>query len=311
MNKYIFLKDKYSPKKIDDLHLNKNIITLLKNFVKINNLNLLFVSNPETCKTTLIRVLIKHYYNDNDNVNENILYINSLKENGISYYRNDVKNFCQTKSSIYNKKKTIIIDDLDTINEQTQQIIRYYIDNYSNNINILSSCINIQKIIDSIQSRLNIIKINNISYKICKNENMLFDLETKDFIINISNYSISTMINYIEKMKLLDNGLNIKLCKDICTNISYSNFEKYILECKEKNLINSINIIKSLYYIGYTVIDILDNIYSFINITTLLNEEEKYEIIKLICKYIIVFNNIHENEIELYFLTNNIIKILT
>ena len=324
MNDYIFLKNKYSPKNLDDLYLNKNIILLLKNLVNISNLNLLFLSNSGTCKTTLINVLLNYYYNFNNinNINiksdENILYINSLKDNGISYYRNDVKIFCQTKSSIPNKKKTIIIDDLDIINEQTQQVIRFYLDNYSKNINVISSCNNINKIIDSIQSRLNIIKINNINNeimtnifkKICKNENMFFDKSTEDYIINISNYSISTMINYIEKIRLLNNGTDINLCKNICTNISYNNFEKYILECKNNNLINAINIIKLLNNLGYTVIDILDNMYLFINVTNSIDEEKKYKIIKIICKYIKIFHNIHENEIELYFFTNNIIKIL-
>ena len=320
MNNYTFLKNKYSPKKLDDLYLNKNIIFLLKNLVKINNLNILFVSSTETCKTTLINVLIKYYYNNiNIKSNENILYINSLKDNGISYYRNEVKVFCQTKSSIINKKKTIIIDDLDSINEQTQQVIRYYIDNYRKNINVISSCNNIQKIIDSIQSRLDIIKLNNVNYedmnnifnKICKNENLNFNNNDKNFIINISNNSISTMINCIEKIRLLDNvpGTDTNI-KNICTNISYNNFENYFIECKKQNLMNAINIIKLLNTIGYTVIDILDNIYLYVNNTNIINEKQKYEIIKVICKYIKVFNNIHENDIELYFLTNNIIKLL-
>lgn len=340
MENYYFLKNKYYPKTLNDLCLDKKIIILLKNLIKLNNLNLLFISNPGTCKTTLINIILKYYYNDQfidyDNLidenfindysnycdvnkyNENILYINSLKDNGISYYRSEVKTFCQTKSSIINKKKTIIIDDLDTINEQTQQIIRNYIDNYSSNINVLSSCNSIQKIIDPMQSRLNIIKINNINIdnmsnifdNICKNEKMLFDTETKDYIINISHYSISTMINYIEKIRLLNSGLSLNLCKNICTNISYTNFEKYILACKNNDLVNAINIIMSLNHIGYSVIDILDNIYLFVNITNILTEEQKYEIIKIICKYIKIFHNIHENDIELYFFTNNIINIL-
>lgn len=317
MNKYIFLKDKYSPKILDDLYLNINTINLLKNLIKINNLNILFMSNTGTCKTTLINILLKKYYLNDKNINENVLYINSLKDNGISYYRNDVKTFCQTRSTIINKKKMLIIDDLDTMNEQIQQIIRYYIDNYSNNINILSSCNNIQKIIDPIQSRLNIIKLdnininnmNNIFIKISKKECLNFDEETKNFLIDISNYSISTLINYIEKIKLCDSGTSLKLCKNICTNISYNIFEKYFFECKNNNLINSINIITSLNLTGYSVIDILDSMYLFVNTTNILNDNEKYEIIKLICKYIKVFHNIHENDIELYFFTNNIIKL--
>ena len=42
----------------------------------------------------------------------------------------------------------------------------------------------------------------------------------------------------------------------------------------------------------------------------MLKEEAKYEIIKLICKYIIIFYNIHEEEIELAIFTNNLIQLL-
>ncbi len=40
------------------------------------------------------------------------------------------------------------------------------------------------------------------------------------------------------------------------------------------------------------------------------NEESRYKIIKLITYYINIFNNLHEENIELLFLTNSIIKIL-
>ena len=56
--------------------------------------------------------------------------------------------------------------------------------------------------------------------------------------------------------------------------------------------------------------DILDNYFVFIKITNLLNENEKYNIISFICKYITIFHNIHEDQIELALFTNNLIKIL-
>ena len=90
--------------------------------------------------------------------NDNVLHINSLKEQGIHYYRNEVKIFCQTASSFINKKKIVVLDDLDLINEQSQQVFRNCIDKYSHNVHFLSSCNNTQKVIDSIQSRKIIIK---------------------------------------------------------------------------------------------------------------------------------------------------------
>jgi len=54
--------------------------------------------------------------------------------------------------------------------------------------------------------------------------------------------------------------------------------------------------------------DILDNYFLFIKVTNNLSEDEKYKIIPFICKYITIFHNIHEDEIELALFTNNLIQ---
>jgi hypothetical protein len=80
--------------------------------------------------------------------------------------------------------------------------------------------------------------------------------------------------------------------------------------CKQNNLNQSIILINNIYENGYSVIDIIDSYYSFVKITDILTDDEKYKIIKIICKYIIKFNYLHEHKIELIFLTNNIIELL-
>lgn len=54
----------------------------------------------------------------------------------------------------------VVIDDIDMLNEQCQQIIRNYIDHYSNNVHFLFSSYSIQKVLDSLQSRVIIIRLN-------------------------------------------------------------------------------------------------------------------------------------------------------
>ena len=56
--------------------------------------------------------------------------------------------------------------------------------------------------------------------------------------------------------------------------------------------------------------DILDTYFLFIKSTKILSEHNKYLIIKLLCKYIIIFYNVHEDEIELALFTNNLTNIL-
>lgn len=94
-------------------------------------------------------------------------------------------------------------------------------------------------------------------------------------------------------------------------NISFLTFDEYTKFILTSQLLPAINIVYDLYDKGYSVMDILDNYFIFIKTTTKLTEEQKYKIIPYLCKYITIFNNIHEDEIELSLFTNNLIKILS
>ena len=153
--------DKFQPMFFKDFEMDEDITEILNIMISINKMNILFVGDISCGKTSLLNALIREYYTGYNpkQYNENILYINSLKEQGINYYRNDVKTFCQTCSVIKNKKKIVVLDDIDFINEQSQQVFRNCIDKFSHNVHFISSCSNIQKVIESIQSRFTIIKI--------------------------------------------------------------------------------------------------------------------------------------------------------
>ena len=312
-----FLK-KYQPVFFKDFTIDDAYIELLNTLIKMNNLNILLVGNSGCGKTSLLYATIREYYQMSNIPKQNVLYINNLKEQGIQYYRTEVKTFCQTPSAIFGKKKFIILDDIDSINDQSQQVFRNCIDKYSHNVHFLASCSNTQKVIDSIQSRCTIIKIK----PICKNflkiifnkikntEKLNIDNNSEEFILNICNNSIRLLINYMEKFKLLGINITETKVKEICTNISFYEFEKYTEEWyKNKNLPFSIQIIYSIYNKGYSVMDILDSYFTFIKITNILNETIKYKVIKLILKYIALFHTLHENEIELALFTNELLKI--
>ena len=291
---------------------------MLDTLIEMNTLNILFIGDSGTGKTSLIEATIREYYDLDVIPKNNVLYINSLQEQGISYYRNEVKTFCQTSSSIYNRKKFIILDDIDLINEQSQQVFRNCIDKYSHKVNFLASCSNIQKTIESIQSRCTLIRLKankkdtlkTIVKKIKIAENIQITKEAEDFITTICNNSIRLVINYLEKFSLLDNKINLNMAKQICTNISYYDFERYTnMWYKKKDIDASYKIINDIFNKGYSVMDILDSYFQFIKITSILDETIKYKIIKEICKYIALFHTLHENEIELLFFTQDLIHL--
>lgn len=307
---------KYRPKTLEEFEINPQLIELLNTLIKSDLLNILLIGNQGSGKTTLINCIIKKYYGENYDSN-NILVINSLKDQGITYYKTEVKTFCQTMSSIPNKKKIIVLDDIDNINEQGQQVFKNCIDKYSKNVNFIASCCNIQKIIESYQSKQIIIKIKPLEQqylktfinKVCLIENIQLEAKALDFLLLLCNNSIQTSISYLEKFKLLNEYITYNIAVNTCTNISFNDFINYINLCKSGNLVDSIEVLTIIYNNGFSVVDILDNLYFFIKLTDILIEKEKYEIIKLICKYIIIFYNIHEEEIELVMFTNNLIKL--
>lgn len=317
---YKLFVNKFQPVYFDDFGIDEEIIQILRTLILMDNLNILLIGNMASGKTALLTTLIREYYTgfSSKEYEGNILYINSLKEQGINYYRTDVKTFCQTCSTIKNKKKIVVLDDIDIINEQSQQVFRNCIDKFSHNVHFISSCSNIQKVIESLQSRFTIIKIKplkrenliHIINKIKTVEGIEIEPDAEEFIINISNYTVKILVNYMEKFKLLGEKITLKLASQMCTNISFFTFEEYTKLMKNNKLDDSIKLIYEIYDKGYSVMDILDNYFLFVKTTKLLNDDEKYKIIPYICKYITVFHNIHEDEIELALFTNNLIGIL-
>jgi DNA polymerase III delta prime subunit len=280
------------------------------------------VGSQSSGKTTLLYAMIREYYHlkKEDNIQEtNILFINQLKEQGINYFRNEMKTFCQSKCSIHGKKKMIVIDDIDNLNEQSQQVFRNYIDKYKHNIHIICSCTNIQKVIESIQSRVHIIQLHLPEYeqietlmqKIIQEMKIPIEEDALNKIkstIKTENENIVQMIFKMEKMYIYHNDTPIQLdeINKMTSNIKKEDLDNYIKHVKNGELKESIQILQNME--GYSVIDILDHLYTHIKDTPQLTETHKYEIIPFLCKYITIFNKIHEDHIELAIFTNDLIK---
>lgn len=313
---------KYRPHTIDQFCHESNIASTLKTLFDIDDLNMLIIGNIGAGKTTILNIIIREYYgfNRTQSIPEtNIMIINSLKEQGIQFYRNEMKTFCQTHSSIYGKKKMVIIDDIDMINEQSQQVFRNYIDKYKHNVHFITTCSNIQKVIESIQSRIHIIRIQPPTRsqieitmdRIISEERIQITLDAKQYLLAFCQNSIRTLISNLEKMYILNEEIDLDKCCALYSDISFQEFEKYLDLLKTNNIHDAIHVLNDIYDFGYSVIDILDYFFTFVKSTGILTEDEKYRITKIICKQITVFYNIHEDSIELAILSKKILEIFT
>ena len=109
-----FLK-KYQPKQLKEFQKDKDIIDIIKILVDMESLNILLIGDHGSGKTSLVDAIIRQYYKTDTIKDNNVIYINNLKDQGIQYYRTEVKIFCQIPSTIPGKKKIIVLDDIDNI----------------------------------------------------------------------------------------------------------------------------------------------------------------------------------------------------
>jgi len=319
------LINKYKPKNITDFYFPKNIENLVNTIVNTEQYNLLITGNHSTGKTSLIKLLVSKYYNipikDDDNkidtLNNNILFVTPLKDIGIHNFRSEIKIFCQTYCTIKNKNKFVIIDDIDLMNDQIQQVMRNIIDSYKNNVYFICSCTNSSKVIENIQSRLFILKLPNTNSERLKliydriNKIEQFNIENNeviDILIKLSNNSPAVLINYLDVFILLDTQITKVKMLELCTTINFSLYDKYFDLLNQHNIGESIHCLMSFTYQGYSVMDVYDSMFNYIKFTEKISEETKYTIIPIICKYITIFHELHEDEIELAFFTNTIYK---
>jgi len=75
---------------LQDFEMDAKLLELIQILIKMDNLNILFVGNSGCGKTSLISAIVRDYY-DNMDYKDNVMYINTLKDQGISYYRSEVK----------------------------------------------------------------------------------------------------------------------------------------------------------------------------------------------------------------------------
>ena len=296
--------NKYKPTNIENMFLNSKIKELIINVIVKRNVNILLLGNNETGKTILMNILNKRITNS--------ILINNLKENGINTFRTDIKLYCQ----LTEKKKTILIDDYDRITESSQYIVKTLMDKYEN-ILFISTIRDIKKLIEPLKHKFFVVKLDCITNEFLKklmnivleNENIPLSEKTKDYIINISEFSINRMYNYLEKIKLLEENKSHEEYLKILTNISYYTFDKILILCKEKKKKDVYIEFNNIFDKGYSILDIFDFFFKFIKNVKNIDESIRYKIIKLLCEYISISDSINELDTELLLFSYELVEL--
>ena len=143
--------EKYRSTDLNTYVGNENIKKTIAQYISQNDIqNLIFNGPAGTGKTTLAKLIVK-------NIECDYLYINASDERGIETIRDKVSGFASTMS--FKPLKVVILDEADFLTIQAQASLRNVIETFSRTTRFIMTCNFVERIIDPLQSRCQVLKI--------------------------------------------------------------------------------------------------------------------------------------------------------
>jgi len=215
--------EQYRSKALDEYVGNEQLKQIVHQYLKNNDLqNLLLYGTPGTGKTTLAKLIV-------NNFNCDYLYINASDERGIDTIRDKVQGFASSAS--FKPIKIIILDEADFLTIQAQASLRNIIETYSRTTRFILTCNYLERIIDPLQSRCQVLKITPPSKKevaqhvsaILDQEDVNYELEDLALVVNKHYPDIRKILNTCQ-VNTVDGGANdlyLKIDKTVLASNSY------------------------------------------------------------------------------------------
>ena len=243
------LVEKYRPNVLENYVGNENIKKSISKYLEQNDIqNLIFYGPAGTGKTTLAKLIV-------NNLDCDHIYINASDERGIETIRDKVSSFASVAS--FKSLKVVILDEADFLTIQAQASLRNIIETFSRTTRFILTCNYVERIIDPLQSRCQVLKVvpptkkdvaKHLSW-ILGEEKIEYDindlvplinqyypdlrkcintiqLSTQDSILNLDQ-SILVSSNYIDKViDELKSKANFKTIRQIIADANVSDYEE-------------------------------------------------------------------------------------
>jgi len=184
MKQHSIWNEKYRPNDLTTFIGNEQLKDIISQYLDKNDLiNMLFYGPPGCGKTTLAKLIV-------NNLDCDYLFLNASDERGIDTIREKVQGFASSAS--FKPIKIIILDEADFLTIQAQASLRNIIETFSRTTRFILTCNYLERIIDPLQSRCQVLKITPPSKKdvakhianILDKESISHELEDLVLVVN-------------------------------------------------------------------------------------------------------------------------------
>ena len=276
--------EKYRPRKVDDLILDKIIATKIASIIKNKDIpNIIFTGKSGVGKTSTIHCIARAIYPRE--YHESIIELNASDDRGIKSVHETIINFCKRKVEFkegYAQHKLLILDEADNITSKAQRLINSIMEKYPLT-RFAFTCNNSSDIIESILSRCIIIRFNKpptdnfitrIKY-ICSNEAIEYDEEALHYIFNMCQKDLRKTINMLELIHNSENKITIDNILKISDIPSQELLENLLQNIMKKDIKNICVLINNMQQQGYYSLDVLLHFIQFIKNYNKFSEEQE------------------------------------
>ncbi len=212
------LVEKYRPSKLENYVGNENIKKSISKYLDQNDIqNLIFYGPAGTGKTTLAKLCVQNLDCDH-------LYINASDERGIETIRDKVQGFASVAS--FKPLKVVILDEADFLTIQAQASLRNIIETFSRTTRFIMTCNFVERIIDPLQSRCQVLKIVPPTKKdVAKHLNWILQQESIKHDINdlvpLVNHYYPDLRKCINTIQLSTQDNTLKLDQSVLVSSNY------------------------------------------------------------------------------------------
>lgn len=291
-------------------------VEFYKGCIKENNLNIACIGPRDSCKSTMIEVIINDFIEKNFHINKNkiVLQVNVHDEVQMFQSNSKVCIFCKNN---LNNDKIVYIENFDDMNEVNQQELKQLMDNYyyfkkDCKVHFILESSTIYKMKDFIQSRCKIYRtssldythLNKVLHNVALKNNMTIHKNCLSFIKQKKSMSITSILLFIEKLNLLNiTNITYMTFNDFYQNFDDSIFFSYFAYIEEKDIKQANDLLFELYNDGYDLSDILLFLFHFVK-----HNSKYYYTIEVICYYINQYYNGKYHKCFIIFLTQDLIN---